>query len=375
MIVAFASRMWGLCRLWKPISASSVVPSIKHIIASAYTAAFAGSFRRGTFPTLLATVLLWCAVTAVPALAVDTNWTNAGGGDWDTAGNWNNGVPFLGDNALFNLAATYTVNLTAVGDFAETVTILQGNVTFDTDATDLVVNSAIDVGRNGTVARLDVTGMNRIQGNYLMTIGTDGTVRIDNCMLTTTGPNPGFVIENGGIMEGTNGEYLNGRNLENSGTVRPGLGTGTAGTFFYGGNGGETFIQTAAGTLEIELGGTTQGTQYDHLDAEPGPPVCNVNLDGTLDVSLIGGFTPSDGDTFTIITSDNIAGTFATTNMPAGFSITYNATSVVLDYTAPPQSTSSYAVPLFTPPGLAATGLAMLSLLLFLRRRERPREE
>ena len=37
---------------------------------------------------------------AVPALAVDTDWTGAVNGDWSTAGNWSAGTPTVADNAF-----------------------------------------------------------------------------------------------------------------------------------------------------------------------------------------------------------------------------------------------------------------------------------
>jgi hypothetical protein len=59
-----------------------------------------------------------------------------------------------------------------------------------------------------------------------------------------------------------------------------------------------------------------------------------ATLGGTLNVSLINGFMPSIGDSFTILTHQSGSGTFDTVNLPAlaagTWEITYNATSVVL---------------------------------------------
>ena len=67
---------------------------------------------------------------------------------------------------------------------------------------------------------------------------------------------------------------------------------------------------TSAGTLAIELGGATPGTEHDQLSSTG-----TVEIDGGLTVSLIdldNGYTPSAGDRFDIITSANndITGTF-----------------------------------------------------------------
>ncbi|MDX1420727.1 MAG: hypothetical protein R3181_12225, partial [Rubricoccaceae bacterium] len=40
-----------------------------------------------------------------------TSWTNAGGGLWSDAGNWDDGVPDAADDACLTLDATYTVDL------------------------------------------------------------------------------------------------------------------------------------------------------------------------------------------------------------------------------------------------------------------------
>ncbi len=84
--------------------------------------------------------------------------------------------------------------------------------------------------------------------------------------------------------------------------------------------------------LEIELEGTLRGAGYDALD------VAGVaNLGGTLDVSLLGGFTPTAGDTFTILdAAGGITGTFNNEALPAlkgglSLNVVYNPMSVVLE--------------------------------------------
>ncbi|QEG36349.1 autotransporter outer membrane beta-barrel domain-containing protein [Bythopirellula goksoeyrii] len=65
-------------------------------------------------------------------------------------------------------------------------------------------------------------------------------------------------------------------------------------------------------SLEVELGGTTAGTEHDHVS------VANVaSLAGTLDVSLINGFMPTAGDTFEILTAASILGTLTPGALPS----------------------------------------------------------
>ncbi|MGB4802655.1 MAG: hypothetical protein WBV59_08355, partial [Anaerolineae bacterium] len=72
---------------------------------------------------------------------------------------------------------------------------------------------------------------------------------------------------------------------------------------------GGNYNQTATGALNIELGGTTLGTQYDQLIASG-----NVTLSGTLDVRTIGGYTPAIGAGFTVMTYGSRSGSFAIVN-------------------------------------------------------------
>ena len=92
----------------------------------------------------------------------------------------------------------------------------------------------------------------------------------------------------------------------------------------------QDFQQNASGQLDIDLGGTGLA-QFDRLSVNG-----SAFLDGTLDVDLIGGFVPSLGNTFALLTALNVSGTFASQNLPglgAGldWAINYNPTSVVLE--------------------------------------------
>jgi len=58
----------------------------------------------------LATIMALAGLTSLQAQP--TTWTGASGGEWNTAGNWNNGVPNVGINALINAGANVNYNLT-----------------------------------------------------------------------------------------------------------------------------------------------------------------------------------------------------------------------------------------------------------------------
>jgi hypothetical protein len=109
--------------------------------------------------------------------------------------------------------------------------------------------------------------------------------------------------------------------LDNQGTLT--VVAGGAGVLNLTGN------FSTSGIVNLELGGTTAGSGYDQI-AVTG----TATLAGTLNVSLINGFTPTTGQTFTLISSTGArSGRFGAETIPAGTTTNYNANSVTL--TAP----------------------------------------
>lgn len=109
--------------------------------------------------------------------------------------------------------------------------------------------------------------------------------------------------------------------LSNAGNVAPG---NSPGTIAVNGN----YSQTSTGDLNIEIGGTTAGTQYDQLVVNG-----TVTLDGDLVVSLINSFTPAVGNSFTIISNDGtdaVSGIFAGRNQ--GSQITIGGSTFTISY-------------------------------------------
>jgi hypothetical protein len=94
------------------------------------------------------------------------------------------------------------------------------------------------------------------------------------------------------------------------------------------------YTQTSTGRLEIELAGLLAGTQFDVLDLSPISGI--ANLDGTLDVSLLGGFVPAIGDRFEIVRAPGgVVGTFGMELLPAlpigsRWEVRYQANDVTL---------------------------------------------
>ncbi len=82
---------------------------------------------------------------------------------------------------------------------------------------------------------------------------------------------------------------------------------------------------SSSGTLRIELGGTSAGNDYDQLLVTGA-----ATLSGTLQVSLINGFQPAPGSTFTVLTANGVSGTFASLSLPPGMTVAYSPTGVTL---------------------------------------------
>jgi fibronectin-binding autotransporter adhesin len=82
--------------------------------------------------------------------------------------------------------------------------------------------------------------------------------------------------------------------------------------------GGNVDLASTA-TLNMELGGTTPGSQFDQLRVTG-----QLALGGALQVSLINSFAPLAGQTFDILDWGGLDGTFASINLPTLTGLTWN---------------------------------------------------
>jgi hypothetical protein len=100
------------------------------------------------------------------------------------------------------------------------------------------------------------------------------------------------------------------------GDARPGF---SPGVMAFGGD--VSFGPFAS--VAIELAGATPGSEYDRLVVTG-----DLALDGTLEVSLIGGFIPSVGQSFNILDWGGLAGTFSSLTLPALSGVTWNTSQL-----------------------------------------------
>ncbi len=241
----------------------------------------------GRWNTWMAKVQSTDAAGDIYRSANSSSWnTNAtwqvshGDNNWSAA----SGSPTSANSFGINIRNTNSVSLTA-STSADEVIIDPGGT--------LVVNA-------GQTLTIDDGPETDLQNN--------GTLQVDGSLVN----NGKFV--NNGIVKGTG--TLTVANFSNPATVAPG---DSPGSLTISGN----YAQTSAGTLEIELGGVTAGTQYDVLNISG-----TASLNGTLNVTFTNSFVPVSSIDFIILDAASLSGTFSTVNLP---DISPNTWSVFYD--------------------------------------------
>lgn len=185
----------------------------------------------------------------------------------------------------------------------------------------------VDATNHGTTIRagkrLDLTPNRIVRGNGVQEYRGNIVLESGATLNVNTGVADSWTLS-GELVMGLN-STLTGDSLVNIGTVR-GNGNIEVASFENRGRlipsrtlGGikmsnATFVQTTTGTLEVALGNPLLGFGSSVLDAG------NALLGGTLSLSLSGGFKPTPGTIFDILTADIISGQFAELdiNVPYG---------------------------------------------------------
>lgn len=259
-------------------------------------------------------------------------WNRGGGGGWFVGANWRQGEPgdvFMpnSQNAIATFGDMIEADSTVFFDQDLTVNTIR----FDNANSYVIAGSkAVNLSTGSELGNptIDVVqGTHQFQANVALhnnttvTIGSGATLEFNNRLnlngssLTKTGSGTmainNNVLTNGGTVncqEGTcSGTGTVSGNLNNDSTVAPG---NSPGILTVDGD----YTQGANATLAVEIGGLSPGEDHDKL------VVTGVaNLDGTLDVSLIDGFGPNDGDAFDILDSASVSGNFNTLTLPANF--------------------------------------------------------
>lgn len=264
-----------------------------------------------------------------PQRVLFSTWGQAGGGNWNTAANWQStpipGVPnandvevTFGSNATGPATVFTDTNVTAkkltfnnankyaiAGTGTLTLEANTGNVAIDMQQGSHEIQAAVTLNNNlgittAAATRLDVNNKFNVNGRTVNISGT-GVVSFNNNLVTGTG---GSITNAAATIQGSG--RIN-ANLVNSaaGTVSPG--NNGIGTLTVAGN----YAQVAGTNLRIELGGALPG-QYDKL-AVGG----SFGAAGTLNVVLTNGFVPAGGNTFDILDFTTASAPSLTLNLPA----------------------------------------------------------
>ncbi|MBP6023679.1 T9SS type A sorting domain-containing protein [Ferruginibacter sp.] len=292
-------------------------------------------------------------------LTIGGNITGGGLLNIKNSATWNSGL--LTRNVLIDAGQTLTL-ATGTEKQLQNATITNngninwqnGDVRFDAPNSTLVNNGIFTVGANNATffngGRLSITNngsfIKNTTGNSSLTgillFSNAGTVNCNSGNLNFGDANAGgtftnlpagnVILNNGDFTSGAtitfnnnSGASIKGNGVFNftsvfnsDGIIAPGLSPGLLTI-----NGAEPL--SANSNLQIEmLNGSGAGTGHDQLIRAG-----NITLAGTLTVTETG--TVPNG-TYTIInlTSGTVSGSFATTNLPVGYSVLVNATNVQL---------------------------------------------
>jgi PEP-CTERM motif len=220
----------------------------------------------------------------------------------------------------------------------------QGLISSQVSGRTITINPVNGFTNSGVIEAIN-GGVLRVVAGYTQSAGT---TRLDNGTLDITDTGGGVFTASlsGGQLEGRG--TINGR-VANSSIIAPGFPTLGALAILHD----LTLAETSS--LRFDIGGTSQGTQYDYLTEAGALP---LSLDGTLSLTLVNGFVPSPGDMFTIIHSnanlgpglfDNIApgGRLETTDGLGSFVVNYGTGSpdvVLTNFLIPEPATSALAL-------------------------------
>jgi hypothetical protein len=260
--------------------------------------------------------------------------------------------------AVFTNDGPITVNNDSLSsatklEFQDSV-LLQGSGDINLNEPNLGAQLEVLGGRQLTQAATHtIRGSGRIDAGLFINHGTVNLVPLINADVENYGSMNEIDVVNGDVLnQGTlSGLSFNLADLNGTLTGTGPLayvrvnGVHSPGTSPANVNVTGTYAIGATGTLAMEIGGLTAGTEHDHIEVLPQGMISAgvAQLGGTLAVELIdagaGLFVPSVGDMFTILNAaDSVTGTFAALDLPTAaggrgltWQVHYNTADVTLE--------------------------------------------
>ena len=255
------------------------------------------------------------------------DWLSPVSGNWHTPGNWNMAA---GPDSNTEHASFGNVIGEPRSVFTEIDTVVK-SIEFDSPNEYAIGGNGGVILSSADTSSVDVVqGSHQFQGAVQTTAPTTATIA-SSSSLTFNGPlslsgtitkeGPGTlnvnndenagggsgIVVNEGLLGGhgkVDGDVIN----TSTGTVAPG---NSPGILTIDGD----YTQGANATLAIEIGGLVPDDDHDKLVVTG-----RASLAGTLDVTLLDGFGPNDGDSFDVLDFASVSGDFSTLNLPTNFS-------------------------------------------------------
>ncbi|PWU08357.1 MAG: hypothetical protein C5B47_04850 [Verrucomicrobia bacterium] len=268
------------------------------------------------------------------------------------------GTVFQGGPGATTLTAPKSYTGTTVafsGTLIGDTSALQGALFTNTDASLVFSQNNVTTVLSGTIDGPGNVVVNSPGGGVIFDTSHNytGTTTIQSGELTVNAQlsSTSVLIQSNGALGGIG--TLAG-NLLNSGSLSPGF--NGAGALTVNGN----FIQDSSGKLVIQI---ESNSNFDQLTVRG-----SAQLNGTLGVQLLNGFTPGNGSEFTILTAAaGITGTFANLDLPQNFplKVIYDPNAVRLLFTfLNPASASNSIVQILNNALVSSSNFEQIALLL-----------
>ncbi len=298
------------------------------------------------------------ALANLNTIASAGSLTLASNANFTTAGNLtNSGKLTVNSGSTFDVTGTLT-NLSAGTLTGGTYTV--GGTMQLASANGGITTNAANLTLAGTTAKImdgasnALAGFNNNTGTFALSTGAklttaasnftnSGTVTIGSGTTLTVGGTGNSYNQSAGTTTvdgtlaggGTTVVSVTGGTVQGKGTLKTNVSLG-GGTLNVGDAGKAgllkitgTYTQLASGTMNVSIGGTAVGSKYSQLQITGA-----ASLGGTLTAAEVNSFTPTVGQTFTVLTAASVTGTFTNSTIAINgtehFVVSYTATTVVL---------------------------------------------